>query len=175
MSWLWPWLLTRLYRTSFFLFTRWLLMPLSKWNMAHFTEINEAPPRHQLRSRRRRRANKHGQFKKRKRTKAGQKGGPWSWATEVINSPVHPAQSTHPQPRPAVSASRQLCHANATETAHIKDLICYYYPFATIYIYVFGFFLERWKILFSNAQLVLRKMKVKSIFMNNVTLSCPCH
>lgn len=77
-----------------------------------------------------------------------------------------------PQARPAVAASRQLCHANATQTAHIKDLICYYYLLAIIYIYVFVFFFERWKILFCNAQLKLRKIKVKSIFMNNVTLPC---
>lgn len=115
-------------------------MLLSKWNMAHFTEINEAPPHHQLRSRRRRGANKHGQFKK-AANKSSTKGGPWSWATEVINSPVRPAPSNqphphlHPHPRPTVSASPQLCHANGIETANIKDLICYYYALTLIFLY----------------------------------------
>lgn len=109
------------------LFTHWLLRLHSKWNMAHFTGINEAPPHHQLRSRRRHGANKHGQFK-RAENKSSTKGGPWSWATAVINSPVPPAPSTHPHRSPTVSISLQLCHANRIESANIKDLICYYHP-----------------------------------------------
>lgn len=58
----------------FSILSPWLLTLHSKWNMAHFTEINEAPPHHQLRSRRRQGANKHGQFK-RVENKSHTKGG----------------------------------------------------------------------------------------------------
>lgn len=103
-----------------FLHTHWLLTLHSKWNMAHFTGINEAPPCHQLRSRRRHGANKHSQFK-RAENKSSTMGGPWSWARAVIDSPVPPAPNTHPHPAPTVSISLQLCHANTTESANIKD------------------------------------------------------
>lgn len=90
-----------------------------------FTGINEAPPHHQLRSRRRHEANKHSQFQK-PANKSCTKGGPWSRAIEDINSPASPAPSTQPCSS-TVSISLHLCHANRIDSANIKDLICYYH------------------------------------------------
>lgn len=83
------------------LFTHWLLTLHSKWNMAHFTGINEAPPYHQLRSRRRHGANKHGQFK-RVENKSSTKGRPVELSHSSYKLPCapvpSPTPSTHPHP-----------------------------------------------------------------------------
>lgn len=106
------------------LFRHWLLTVHSKWNMTHFSGINEAPPHHQLCSLRRHGANKHSQFK-RVENKSSTKGSPWSWA---IASPLcPPTTSTHPHRSPTVSISVRLCHANDIESANIKkNVICYH-------------------------------------------------
>lgn len=121
-----PWLLTWQYMTFYSHFIYWVIMPLSKWNMAHFTGINEAPPNHQLRSRRQHGANSHSQFQKQE-NKNSTKDSPWSWVTEDINSPV-PVPHLPTPTRPTVSISLQLCHANRIDSANLKNLICDYHP-----------------------------------------------
>ena len=130
-----PWLLTWQYMTFYSHFIYWIIMPLSKWNMAHFTWINEAPPNHQLRSRRQHGANSHSQFQKQE-NKNSTKDSPWSWVTEDINSPV-PVPHLPTPTLPTVSVSLELCHANRIDSANLKNLICDYHPLMSVCVCVY--------------------------------------